>query len=198
MEGGMGMPLLFMSDTNENDTLSPLETRVAFVGMMDETEDWARAIWRHNPQFLDFYKTSRLANIEDHLYDYDKWDSVREDYRNGRRTAFFYDKAAGKDVEKIVYADSREELKRILLAEARSFIPDPDDHGKEMNEFFDEYGRNWMMRGLPTRWQEFFGACMNPDYNGSLSWDEGADGDKELISSFEDAPVSEDDDDEWD
>ena len=83
----MGMPLLFMSDTNENDTLSPLETRVAFVGMMDETEDWARAIWRHNPQFLDFYKTSRLANIEDHLYDYDKWDSVREDYRNGRRTA---------------------------------------------------------------------------------------------------------------
>ena len=58
-------------------TMSPLEARVAFVGMMDETEDWARAIWRHNPQFLDFYKTSRLANIEDHLYDYDKWDSVR-------------------------------------------------------------------------------------------------------------------------
>ena len=195
MEGGRETAAVIMAEKKEW-TMSPLEARVAFVGMMDETEDWARAIWRHNPQFLVFYKTNRLANIEDNLYSYDKWDSVREEYRTGKRTAVFYDKAAGKDVEKIVYANSREELKRILLAEARSFIPDPDDHSKVMSDYFDHYGTRWMSRGLPTRWQEFNGACLNPDYNGSLSWDDGADGDKELISSFEDAP--EFDADEWD
>lgn len=186
-----------MSVTNENDkddNISPLEARVAFAGMIAEAGNWARAVWRLNPQFLDYYALNRLASIEDALYSYDIWDSVKEDYRTGKRTAVFYDKDSGRDIRKIVIANSHDELKLILLAEARSFVPNPNDHSPVMNHFFQYYGSRWISLGLPTCWQEFNGICVNPDYADSLSWDEGADGDKELISSFKDAPT----DDDWD
>ena len=41
-----------------------------------------------------------------------------------------------------------------------------------MCNFFRDCGMDWMSRGLPTRWQEFDEGCLNPDYDGSLSWDE--------------------------
>ena len=45
----MTVPLLFMEDKDEK-TLSPLEARVAFAGMLDNAEKWAREVWRKNPQ----------------------------------------------------------------------------------------------------------------------------------------------------
>lgn len=53
----------------------------------------------------------RLAQVDNDLYSYDKWEKTRDSYRNGRRTAYFYDKASGKDFEKTIYANSKEELK---------------------------------------------------------------------------------------
>lgn len=41
----MTVPLLFMEDKDEK-TLSPLEARVAFAGMLDNAEKWAREVWR--------------------------------------------------------------------------------------------------------------------------------------------------------
>lgn len=39
----MTVPLLFMEDKDEK-TLSPLEARVAFAGMLDNAEKWARGL----------------------------------------------------------------------------------------------------------------------------------------------------------
>lgn len=44
----MTVPLIFMKDKDEK-TLSPLEARVAFAGMLDNAEKWAREVWRKNP-----------------------------------------------------------------------------------------------------------------------------------------------------
>lgn len=41
----MTVPLIFMKDKDEK-TLSPLEARVAFAGMLDNAEKWAREVWR--------------------------------------------------------------------------------------------------------------------------------------------------------
>lgn len=167
----MTVPLIFMKDKDEK-TLSPLEARVAFAGMLDNAEKWAREVWRKNPQLREFYRMKTLAQIDDDLHSWDKWEDIRDDYRNGSYTAFFYNKATGRDIKKAIHANSREELKKILLAEARSFEPDPDDHRKVMREYFNDRGIDWMTRGLPTCWQEYDEACLNPGYDGSLSWDE--------------------------
>lgn len=88
-----------------------------------------------------------LAQIDDDLHSWDKWEDIRDDYRNGSYTAYFYNKATGRDIKKAIHANSREELKKILLAEARSFEPDPDDHRKVMREYFNDRGIDWMTRG---------------------------------------------------
>ena len=171
MEGGRETAAVIMTEKKEW-TMSPLEARVAFVGMIDGTEKWARAAWKKNPQLRDFYQAKRLAQVDNDLYAYDKWADTRDDYANGRRIAYFYNKETGLKEEREIYADAKEELKEILLAGARSFEPDPDDYGEDMCDFFRDCGMDWMSRGLPTRWQEFDECCLNPDYDGSLSWDE--------------------------
>ena len=160
-----------MEDRDEK-SISPLDARAAFWDMLESAEGWARAIWKKNPQLKEFYRMKRLAQVDNDLYSYDKWEKTRDSYRNGRRTAYFYEKASGKDFEKTIYANSKEELKKILLASARSFEPDPDDHSKVMKEYFDGRGIDWMSRGLPSCWQKYDEVCLNPNYDGSLSWDE--------------------------
>lgn len=63
-------------------------------------------------------------------------------------------------------------MKKILLDSVRSFVPDPDDMSPEMEDYFFDYGSDWMARGIPTCWQEYNEYCRNPCYDGSLSWDE--------------------------
>ena len=160
-----------MKDKDEK-TLDPLVASNAFCSMPKGAEAWARAAWKLNPQFKNFYRMKTLAQVDNALYTYDKWEEAREEYRNGSMTAYFYDKSSGKDIKKRIYANSKEELKKILLAEARSFEPDPDDHSRVMNKYFKDTGMDWMTRGLPTCWQDYDEVCRNPGYDGSLSWDE--------------------------
>ena len=54
----MTVPLLFMEDKDEK-TLSPLEARVAFAGMLDNAEKWAREVWRKNPQAIQLISTTK-------------------------------------------------------------------------------------------------------------------------------------------
>ena len=159
-------------ESTEEKTLSPLEACAAFAGMCGNAGKWARDVWRKNPQLKDFYRIKTLSQVDNALYTYDKWEEAREEYRNGSMTAYFYDKSSGKDIKKRIYANSKEELKKILLAEARSFEPDPDDHSRVMNKYFKDTGMDWMTRGLPTCWQDYDEVCRNPGYDGSLSWDE--------------------------
>ena len=141
--------------------------------MTEDPEKWARDAWRKHPELRDFYRTKTLAWIDSELRAYDKADEFeREQFRDGWYDAYFYNKATGRDRKKAIHANSREELKKIRLAEARSFEPDPDDHRKVMRDYFEDRGCDWMCRGLPACWQEYDEACPNPHYDGSLSWDE--------------------------
>lgn len=56
-----------------------------------------------------------LAQIDDDLHSWDKWEDIRDDYRNGSYTAYFYNKATGRDIKKAIHANSREELKKYFL-----------------------------------------------------------------------------------
>ena len=141
--------------------------------IIEHAEKWARDAWRKHPELRDFYRTNALARIDAELRSYDRADKIiRELYSSGWYDAYFYNKATGRDREKAIHANSREELKKIRLAEARSFEPDPDDHRKVMRDYFEDRGSDWMCRGLPTCWQEYEEVCRNPHYDGSLSWDE--------------------------
>lgn len=146
-----------------------LEADVQFLGYMEGVEAWARAAWKKNPQLLEFYKTVRLSQVATDLDQYDHFEKVREAWRNGRGVSFFNGQ---KFEERIVIVGTREELKKVLLDSVRSFVPDPDDMSPEMENYFFHYGSSWMDRGLPTCWQEYNSSCFNPDYDGSLSWDE--------------------------
>lgn len=144
--------------------------------IIEHAEKWARDAWRKHPELRDFYRTNALARIDAELRSYDRADKIiRELYSSGWYDAYFYNKATGRDREKAIHANSREELKKIRLAEARSFEPDPDDHRKVMRDYFEDRGSDWMCRGLPTCWQEYEEVCRNPHYDGSLSWDDGED-----------------------
>ena len=147
-----------------------LEGDVKFLGMMEGVEGWARALWKKNPQLLDFYKTNCLSQVAADLDDYDNSEGVRENWRkNGKPVSFFN----GRDFDwRNVKAGSREELKKILLDSVRSFVPNADDMSPEMEGWFWEVGNNWMINGCPTCWQDLYEYCGNPDYDGSLSWDD--------------------------
>ena len=147
-----------------------LEGDVKFLGMMEGVEGWARAVWKKNPQLMDFYKTDRLATIAGKLSDYDNDETVRNTWKNTGRPLDFFN---GQDFEwRNIKAGSREELKKALMESARSFIPDADNMSPGMESWFWDTGIDWMNRGVPTRWQEFNEYCSDPDYDGSLSWDD--------------------------
>ena len=146
-----------------------LVEKVKFLGYIEHTEAWARVAWKKNPQLLDFYKTVRLSQVAFNLDKYDKFDNEREAWRQGSTLPFFNGE---KFEHRVVTAGSREELKKVLLESVRSFVPDPDDMSPVMENYFFDRGEDWMSRGIPTCWQEYNKYCFNPDYDGSLSWDE--------------------------
>ena len=148
-----------------------LEADIKFLGFIETVEGWARAVWKKNPQLLDFYKTVRLSQVAWDLDVYDKSEKVRGSWRKGQQVVF-YNNQEHKDESRVVKANSRDELKKILLDSVRSFVPDPDDMSPEMEDYFFDYGSDWMARWIPTCWQEYNEYCRNPDYDGSLSWDE--------------------------
>ena len=143
---------------------------VQLLGMMEGVEGWARAVWKKNPQLLDYYKTNCLSQVAGRLDEYDEFEGVRENWRNNGKPVCFFN---GKDFEwRTVKAESRGELKKILLDAVRSFVPDADNMSPAMESWFYEVGNNWMTKGCPTCWQEFNECCSNRDYDESLSWDE--------------------------
>ena len=150
-----------------------LKGKISFLGFMNGLASWARTAWKLNPQFADYYQTTRLAEAAWRLDSYDSDEAVREDYRTGRNSIFMFN-GTNFD-EKPVFVNSREELKKVLLDEIRSFTPDPDIVGVPANDdFFLKLGKSWKMRskGLPTCWQEFGDFCVNPTYKkGTLSLD---------------------------
>jgi len=158
------------SEQRANELLA----EAAAAGTMKGFNTWARAAWKKNPQFLDFYKTKRLAHVAYLLKLYDAEERYRVSCRNGDFPIFIYDQETQSFFSEPVLAESREELQEYLLLEARSFIPDANDMSPAMDQFFTEYGIDWWFRGLPECWQEFDERCPNPGYQkekGTLSWD---------------------------
>ena len=58
-----------------------LEADIKFLGFIETVEGWARAVWKKNPQLLDFYKTVRLSQVAWDLDVYDKSEKVRGSWR---------------------------------------------------------------------------------------------------------------------
>ena len=102
---------------------------------------------------------------------YDSDEEERESYSSGERT-LYVDSVTGEFVGMLLIARSREELKKLLLLEAHSFVPDPDSDAPGMTSFFYNMGQSWMFRGEPECWQQFDDYCSNPDFEpGSLTWE---------------------------
>ncbi|MDY6377030.1 MAG: hypothetical protein SPL69_13095 [Succinivibrionaceae bacterium] len=147
-----------------------LRGEAVFLGVMEGVEGWARIIWKKNPQLLDFYKTGRLASVASKLQNYGSNENLRFIWAKVGVPVDFFN---GQDFEwRIVKVESCDELKKALVESARSFIPDADNMSPGMESWFWDTGIDWMNRGVPTRWQEFNEYCSDPDYDGSLSWDE--------------------------
>jgi len=164
-----------------------LKGEAVFLGMTEGVEGWARIIWKKNPQLLDFYKTCRLASVAGKLQSYDSNENLRFIWRKTGVPADFFN---GKDFEwRTVKAENRDELKKALMESARSFIPDANNMCPAMETWFwnagnhwmsntalDMWSRNagnrWLSNRIPECWQDFNEYCSNPEYDGSLSWDE--------------------------
>lgn len=164
-----------------------LKGEAVFLGMTEGVEGWARIIWKKNPQLLDFYKTCRLASVAGKLQSYDSNENLRFIWRKTGVPADFFN---GKDFEwRTVKAENRDELKKALMESARSFIPDANNMCPAMELWFWNAGNHWMSNtplemwsgntgnrwlsnSIPEGWQDFNEYCSNPEYDGSLSWDE--------------------------
>lgn len=164
-----------------------LKGEAVFLGMTEGVEGWARIIWKKNPQLLDFYKTCRLASVAGKLQSYDSNENLRFIWRKTGVPADFFN---GKDFEwRTVKAENRDELKKALMESARSFIPDANNMSPAMETWFWNAGNHWMSNtplemwsgntgnrwlsnSIPECWQDFNEYCSNPEYDGSLSWDE--------------------------
>lgn len=144
----------------------------SFAGVMQGFNQWARMVWKKNPQLLGYYKTKRLAWIAKQLELFETDSLYRASCGIGDFSIYPYDRESGKFSSEPVYAFSKEELQEYLLFEARSFVPDADDNSRAMEDFFTNYGKNWWFRGLPECWQEFDECCDNPGYQeNTLRWD---------------------------
>ena len=147
-----------------------LKGEVVFLGMVEGVEGWARIIWKKNPQLLDFYKTGRLASVAGKLQNYDSNENLRFIWRKTGVPADFFN---GKDFEwRTVKAENRDELKKALMESAMSFIPDANNMCPAMETWFWNAGNRWLSNRIPECWQDFNEYCSNPEYDGSLSWDE--------------------------
>ena len=164
-----------------------LRGEAVFLGMTEGVEGWARIIWKKNPQLLDFYKTCRLASVAGKLQNYDSNENLRFIWRKTGVPVDFFN---GQDFEwRNVKAENRDELKKALMESARSFIPDANNMCPAMELWFWNAGNHWMSNtplemwsgntgnrwlsnSIPECWQDFNEYCSNPEYDGSLSWDE--------------------------
>lgn len=71
---------------------------------------------------------------------YDSDEEERESYSSGERT-LYVDSVTGEFVGMLLIARSREELKKLLLLEAHSFVPDPDSDAPGMTSFSTIWAR---------------------------------------------------------
>ena len=160
-------------ENKESGIPQELLGKIRLLVFLEGLESWARDSWRKNPRLIEFYKMSRLSQVASDLEDYDRDDAARDSWRKGRPVPSF----DGKDFGFItVAARNRAELKKKLMDAARSFLPDPEVRSPALDDFFCECGKRWMLGlsagHLPECWQDFYDCCLNPCYDGSLSWDD--------------------------